>query len=169
MNCPRHPQPAAKKSSRSEVLESLMPLKKRGKYRYGDSQADIRAEVLRYSQTNGYLAHHFADATCKCGTNVFRLTLDDDQGAAVRICVGCMVEHPIGDSDEYLEDADLEECACPCSGEEFEITVGVSLYEDSQDVRWLYLGCRCPKCGLTAVYGDWKNEFVGYQELLARV
>ena len=40
-----------------------MALKKRGKYRYGDSQADIRAEVLRYSKTNAYLAHHFADAT----------------------------------------------------------------------------------------------------------
>jgi hypothetical protein len=44
-----------------------MALKKRGKCRYGDSQADIRTEVLRYSKANAYLAHHFADATCKCG------------------------------------------------------------------------------------------------------
>jgi hypothetical protein len=33
----------------------------------------------------------------------------------------------------------------------------------------LYLGCRCPACGLVAVYGDWKNEFNGYRELLAKV
>jgi hypothetical protein len=39
--------------------------------------------------------------------------------------------------------AELEKCACPCGGEEFEITIGVSLFEDSEDVRWLYLGCRC--------------------------
>jgi hypothetical protein len=146
-----------------------MVLKKRGKHRYGDSQADIRAELLRYSKTNAYLADHFADATCKCGAKHFRLALDDNEGAAVRICISCEDEHPIGDSDEYLEDAELEECSCPCGAEELEITVGVSLYQESDDVRWLYLGCRCPKCGLIAVYGDWKNEFNGYRALLARV
>ena len=146
-----------------------MALKKRGKYRYGDSQVDIRDELLRYSKKNGYVAEHFRDAVCVCGAKVFRLALDDDEGAAVRICTGCKTEHSIGDSGEYLEDAEPGECACPCGNEEFEITVGVSLYEASEDVRWLYLGCRCPKCGLAAVYGDWKNEFNGFQELLARV
>ena len=146
-----------------------MTVVKRGNHRYGDRQSDIRTELLRYSELNGYPTHHFADAKCKCDGQLFRLALDDTQGAAVRTCVGCKAEHPIGDSEEYLEEAELEECACPCGGEEFEITAGVSLYEDSQDVRWLYLGCRCPKCGLTAAYGDWKNEFNGYQALLARV
>jgi hypothetical protein len=146
-----------------------MALKKRGKYRYGDSQADIRQELLRYSKSNGYLTHHFAEARCRCGGASFRLALDDTAGAAVRTCSGCAAEHPIGDSNEYLEEATLEECACPCGGEEFEITVGVSLYDDSEDVRWLYVGCRCVLCALTAVYGDWKNEYNGYQELLARV
>ena len=146
-----------------------MALKKRGKFRYGDEQADIRAELIRYSKENGYLAQHFADAACKCGGKIFRLTLDDEEGAAVRICIACKIEHPIGDSEEYLKDAELGERACPCENEEFEITVGVSLYEGSEDVKWLYLGCRCPKCGLTGVYGDWKNEFEGYQKLLARI
>jgi len=146
-----------------------MALKKRGKYRYGDSQADIRDEVLRYSKKNGYQAQHFRDAVCTCGAKVFRLALDDDEGAAVRICTGCQVEHPIGDSSEFLDDAELGGCACPCGNEEFEITVGVSLYDGSEDVRWLYLGCRCPKCGLTSVYGDWKNEFEDYRKLLDRV
>lgn len=39
-----------------------MALRKRGKWRYGDSQADIRAEIIRYSKEVGYLAEHFADA-----------------------------------------------------------------------------------------------------------
>jgi hypothetical protein len=146
-----------------------MALKKRGKYWYGDAQADISAEILRYSKANAYVAQHFADATCTCGNKVFRLVLDDTEGAAVRFCVACDHEHPIGDSDEYLEDAELEDRECVCGKDEFEITVGVSLYTDSEDVRWLYLGCRCPGCGLTGVYGDWKNEFIGYRELLARV
>ena len=146
-----------------------MALRKRGKYRYGDGQADIRDEVLRYSRGVKYPAHHYADAVCKCGGRLFRLLLDDTQGAAVRACVACKNEHPVGDSDEYLEDTELNECACPCGNEAFEITVGVSLYRNSEDVRWLYVGCRCPECGLTAVYGDWKNEFPGYRDLLARV
>jgi hypothetical protein len=146
-----------------------MALKKRGKQRYGDSQVDIRDEILRYSQGNGYPAQHFADAICQCGGRLFGVLVDDDEGAAVRTCVACEHQHPIGDSEEYLENAELGECECPCGKETFEVTVGVSLYDKSEDVRWLYLGFRCPACGLTAVYGDWKNEFNGYQELLARV
>ncbi|OWK41612.1 hypothetical protein [Fimbriiglobus ruber] len=147
-----------------------MALRKRGQWWYGDSQADIRAEVARYSQLAGYLAEHFADAACPCGGRVFALLLDDEVGVASRVCAACDAEaHPIGDSSEYADEAEEEECACPCGEEAFEITVGVSLYPGSEDVRWLYLGCRCPKCGLTAVYGDWKNEFIGYRELLARV
>ena len=148
-----------------------MALRKRGKWRYGDSQADIRAEIVRYSKEVGYVAEHFADAVCgQCGGKVFALYLDDTAGVASRVCTVCDAEaHPIGDSAQYMEESEEEECACPCGEEAFEITVGVSLYADSEDVRWLYVGCRCPKCRLTAVYGDWKNEFNGYRELLALV
>lgn len=146
-----------------------MSVRKRGKYYYGESQADLRTEIGRYSETNAYVASHFADAVCACGARAFRLLLDDTEGAAVRRCVAYAAEHPIGDSGDYLDDAKLEECACRCGHEEFEVTVGVSLYEASEDVRWLCIGCRCTACQLVAVYGDWKNEFEGYQELLARV
>ena len=90
-----------------------MALEDRGKHRFGDCQADIREEIVRYSQDNAYVAQHFADAVCQCGGRVFHLLLDDNQGAAVRRCTSCAAEHPIGDSDEYLADAELEECACP--------------------------------------------------------
>ncbi len=145
-----------------------MAIVKRGKHWYGDSQADIRTELLRYSKRNTYVVHHFADAVCVCGGRTFRLFLDD-AGAAVRFCSACDDEHPIGDSAGYLADAELGECECPCGGGFFEITAGVSLYEGSEDVKWLYIGCRCPACGMTACYGDRKNEFVGYQELLKQV
>jgi hypothetical protein len=148
-----------------------MALRKRGKWRYGTSQADIRAEIIRYSKEVSYLAEHFADAVCsQCGGKVFALSLDDTAGVASRVCIVCDSEaHPIGDSADFIDESEQKECACPCGEEAFEITVGVSLYSDSEDVRWLYVGCRCPKCGLAAVYGDWKNEFNGYRELLARV
>src|SRR3954447_6630790 len=129
-----------------------MALRKRGKWWYGDSQADIRDELTRVGKLNEYVPSQFADARCGCGSRTFRLRLDENEGAAVRVCTKCEKEHPIGDSDEYLDGADLEECGCACGEEAFEITVGVSLYDGSDDVRWLYVGCRCPACGVTACY-----------------
>jgi hypothetical protein len=146
-----------------------MALRQRGKYRYGESQADIREELQRYSQGVTYLAHHFADARCQCGGKLFRLVLDDSEGAAVRTCAACRRQQPVGDSADYLHDAQLEQCTCPCGGEVFEVTAAVSLYRDSEDVKWFYIGCRCPECGLMACYGDWKNEYIDYHKLLAQV
>jgi Zn ribbon nucleic-acid-binding protein len=147
-----------------------MTLTKKGREKYyGDEQSDIREYLTEYSKANDYVASHFADAVCKCGGHEFRVPLNDEEGVATRICTSCGHEHPIGDSTDYMEDAELEECACPCGGEVFEVTVGVSLYQDSEDVRWLYVGLRCLKCKRTACYGHWKNEFIGYRELLQMV
>ena len=82
-----------------------MALKKRGKWRYGDSQADIRLEILRYSKGVRYLAEHFADAVCECGSKVFGVSLDANEGVASRVCVICNpAAHPIGDSAEYMDE-----------------------------------------------------------------
>lgn len=145
-----------------------MTLKKRGKHRYSDSAVDIAQEIRRYS-AHEYPAEHFAQARCaSCRGSTFTLSLDDNEGAAVRRCNACKEDHPIGDSDEFLDDAELEDCGCPCGKDDFEITIGVALYTDSEAVRWIYVGCRCVACGLTAVYGDWKNEHESYRELLAK-
>jgi hypothetical protein len=146
-----------------------MALRKKGEFFYGDAQSDIRDVLLDYSEANHYPATHFADATCACGGKLFKLNLDDEAGAAIRVCASCGDEHPIGDSEDYIDDTDLYECRCFCGSVIFEITVGVALYEDSEDVNWIYVGCRCPKCKLAGCYGDWKNEYPGYQELLSRI
>lgn len=143
-----------------------MTLHKRGKHWYGESQADIRGELIRYGKMDDEVPTQFKEVRCKCGGTTFRLAIDDNEGAAVRTCTRCEKEHPIGDSAEYLDDAELGECACDCGEERFEITVGVSLYEDSNDVRWVYIGCRCPACGLTSNYGDWASEYEDYEKYL---
>ena len=146
-----------------------MAIHKRGKWWYGDSQADITAELVRQGKINEDIPTRFADLKCQCGSTTFRLRLDDDQGAAIRTCTACGNDHPIGDSDQYIADAELEEAACVCGGENFEVTVGLALYDESDDVRWLYLGCRCPVCGLTGCYGDWTSEFPDYRDLMKRL
>jgi hypothetical protein len=145
-----------------------MALSKRGDCHYGSTSDDTRAFLADYS-ADGYPAQHFAECRCGCGGKQFRLALDETQGAAVRTCNACESAQPIADSAEYLEEASLEECACPCGAEAFELTIGVSLYADSRDVRWLFVGARCSRCGLIGCYGDWKNEYLGYEELLAHV
>ncbi|MBC8142933.1 MAG: hypothetical protein H7Y38_16030 [Armatimonadetes bacterium] len=146
-----------------------MAMRRRGKHFYADSTEDTPEVIRRYSKSNGYEATLFAVPVCSCGGRTFRLRLDEDAGVAVRTCANCESVHTMGDGDEYIADANLQECACLCGGEIFGLTVGVALYADSADVRWLYVGCHCPVCRLTAVYGDWKNEFIGYSALLARV
>ncbi len=146
-----------------------MSLHKKGKWWYGDDQSDIRDELVRYGKLNGYEPTQFADGVCHCGASAFQLTLDGDEGAAVRTCEQCQDEHLIGDSEEYLQNANLEECDCHRGEAIFEITAGVSLYDNSEDVRWIYIGCRCVLCGLTGCHGDWKNEFMDYKKLLAKI
>lgn len=140
---------------------------KRGKHYFGEDQADLRSEIESYAKT--YPATQFAETICACGGRAFRVAVDDEEGAAVRTCDTCEQAHPIGDSADYLKDASLDECECPCKRDLFEVTVGVALYPESVAVKWLYLGLRCTSCGLLAVYGDWKNEFDDYHELLANV
>ena len=146
-----------------------MTLRRKAEYGYGDSQEDIRTLLTDYSNRNAYPADHYADALCTCGNTTFRLFLDEEVGAAVRLCARCGVQHPMGDSADYLEEARLGEAECICGSNIFEITVGVALYSGSEDVKWLYLGCRCIQCSLVACYGDWKNEYIGYQELLGAI
>jgi len=146
-----------------------MTLWKKGKHFYGDNHADIQTVITAYSRANAYLATHFRDVSCACGADQFQLLVDDNEGVGLRTCTACGLQHPIGDSQDYLESADLEECACPCGNSAFQLAAGVALYADSQDVRWLYLGCRCPQCSLVAVYADWKNEYPNYQEFLDRI
>jgi hypothetical protein len=100
---------------------------------------------------------------------VFRLALDEDAGVAVRTCCSCGTEHGLGDSNEYRDEASLQACTCICGNDGFEITVGVGLYYGSGEVSRLYVGCRCPTCGLAGCYGEWRNDYPSYQDLLARV
>jgi hypothetical protein len=163
---------SGRKKAHVEIKSTRARRKKETVKRVKTSTAmrSIQDELLRYSAANGYRADYFADAVCcECEGKTFLLLIDDAVGAAVRRCVSCNEDHPICDSEAVVASAELEECSCPCENETFEIVVGVSLYRESEDVRWLYLGCRCISCGLIATYGDWKNEFIGFQKLLMLV
>lgn len=134
-----------------------MALKKKGRHSYGESRADLHTFLQGYSAANGYAAERMEDLRCGCGAEQLNLLLDDEEGAAVQSCPSCQQQAPLGDSAEFLAEANLGECECPCGGSRFEVTTGVAFYRGSTDVRWFYVGCRCPACGLVGCYGDWKT------------
>ena len=49
------------------------------------------------------------------------------------------------------------------------LAVGFAFYQDSEDVRWLYIGLRCVACGELGVYGDWKIDYAPSKKLLDQV
>ncbi len=144
----------------------------RGEYWYGDDHADLRAELVRYSAANGYPASDFVDLKCACGGEFFHLLTDEDEGVGIRICADCEAEHVMGDSANSLDEAEPQHNECLCGEEVFQLTVGVNRYRVTEetltdDVRWLYIGCRCIQCGLVGCYADWKNEAQDYRQLLS--
>lgn len=145
-----------------------MALSQQGEYWYGSDNADLQAEIVRYSRENGHEAVKFATAACACGSHTFHLESDENEGAACRICTACGDVVAMGDSAEFLEAADFEDHACLCDGEAFHIVSGVALYPESNHVRWYYIGCRCPACNLVGVFAEWKCEAGDADIFLAR-
>ena len=133
--------------------------------------APLKSQIIEYSTKNAYVAEHFAAPICaECGCDIFVVVMNENEGVAARICTSCNSEHGIGDSDDFIDNVeDVYPVECTCGANQFRIMAGVALYAGSEDVRWFYLGCECLACGLSGVYGDWKNEFHGYRELLDRV
>jgi hypothetical protein len=151
-------------------------IRKRGTFWYGDTAADIR-EVLTRDRGTVHPISVFADAVCDCGGREFSLQVDEEHGEAAWFCKACNAQYLFHDRDidGYYEGdpkADTECCNCPCTergGSHFEVTVGASLYDDSEDVRRVYIGCRCVACGLTACYADWNRVDIPYPKLFAHV
>jgi hypothetical protein len=151
-------------------------IRKRGKHWYGETIADIREVLSRYGGKVDPLSV-FADATCDCGGRVFSLQVSEEYGEAAWFCKLCHAQYLFHDRNinGYYEGhpkADTECCGCPCTkrgASYFEITVGASLYDDSEDVRWLYIGCRCVARGLTACYADWNRVDIPCPKLFAHM
>jgi hypothetical protein len=122
-----------------------MVITKRGKRYYGDTRSDIRQELARYAELNGYPAHHFAGAACACGAHQFLLALDEHEGAAVRTRAGCAKTQPTGNSAESMQGTSLEECGCPCGSTTFDLTVAVSC--TTRVTRTLFFGPPIPTTG----------------------
>ena len=146
-----------------------MSINTSGKWWVGSEPADIRGFLEAYA-TKGYEVHDFRLTKCHCGADSFHLLADDNEGAAKRVCSKCADEHFMCDSEEYWEEAEPEHWECvECASETTNIGVGFSLYDDDREIRWLYVGCRCAKCGVLGCFAGWKVAYSPSRQLLDKV
>lgn len=131
----------------------------------------LKTQIVEYSKKNTYVAEHFAESKCaQCHGDTFTIVMNENEGVAARICISCDSEHSIADSNDLIHDVEaVYPIECSCGENEFRVLAGIALQKNSENVRWFYLGCECVACGLSGVYGDWKNEFKGYRKLLFKV
>ncbi|SAI68049.1 Uncharacterised protein [Bordetella ansorpii] len=147
-----------------------MTLQQRDGYSYGTTRDDLRWVISDFAEDNGYAADQCASSTCACGQQVFLLETNEAEGVAQRTCCACGAIHLMGDSAEYAGDhVPLDSHVCICEQGRFEIESAVALYSESNDVRWLYIGCRCSDCSLVGVFASWKCEGGDADAFLANV
>jgi hypothetical protein len=116
-----------------------------GKWWVGSKPNDIGEFLQAYRSEDGYRTEAFR----MCSSIEFVLEADDNEGTARRTCSKCKAEHFICDSEEHWEDAEPEKWRCvECNSKVTNIGVGFVLYPEDQEVKWLYVGCRCVKCGV---------------------
>jgi len=149
----------------------------------GTDATDIE-EFLAAFSAGGYRVAHVAPSRCQtCQGSTFALRVDDDAGYADRRCLTCNAVALMLDSEDSVEDAIPEECACPCGGEEFELAVGFAMVDVevasstaphdgsgvvTREVKWVSVGARCLSDGVLGVYTDWKIDYAPTAYLLDR-
>lgn len=140
-----------------------------GQWWKGTDPTDIQVYLEVFTEDEEP-TEQYRQATCQCGSDVFRLEADRRHGVAKRICTQCSAVHFICDSEELWGKADPKPYECiACGAEEANVGAAFCLVEDEDDVRWIYLGTRCVKCGTIACYVDWKIPHVPPFELIDRV
>lgn len=137
-----------------------------GKWWTGSTAADIDEYLQAFSREQGAPVGRVTHSVCNaCQGDVFDLRVDDEEGCAERTCSSCGQVTLMLDSAEYVEDANLQDCACPCGGESFNLAIGY-LLRDNGDVRWVYIGVRCVADGVLGCYADWKIDYGPSDHLL---
>jgi hypothetical protein len=153
----------------SHLLKKLMPkIDKSGKW-WTSQQPDAIGDFLKAYATDGYNVDEFRLAKCTCSSIIFRLEADDNEGVAKRTCTQCKKEHYICDSEEYYKDAEPEKLSCiECKSDEVNVGAGFSLYDDGE-IRWIYIGYRCNRCGILGCFAGWKIGYAPSKHLLKEV
>jgi DNA-directed RNA polymerase subunit RPC12/RpoP len=138
-----------------------------GKWWRGATFDDIAEYVHEYT-ADGYSADQIRESICAtCGSKVFGLRGDQDEGAVRRTCRDCGRKAFIADSEESWPHASVRTCRCPCGGLDYNVAIGFAL-RDSGEVRWVTVALRCTACGILGSFADWGIDYTPSTQLLDR-
>ncbi len=142
-----------------------MAIDKSGEFWKGNSIEDIKEYLIAYSEDQ-YPVKKVVISKCdKCNCEEFLLEYDQDEGVVKAVCNSCETVKYIADSKEYFEEAEPEEYEClECKTNYANVAVGLA-YRENGDVKWVYVGIRCPKCGMLGSINDWKINYGPTKEL----
>jgi len=136
-----------------------MALRKKGEHYYGDSQHDLTLEIKRFAECNNYPADEISEVKCaNCKQQLFMLFSDTDESGALCKCKNCSEKIFIRDSQDFINLEELDNHECVCGNTDFTVNVGLSFYQGVKDVRWVYTGGYCAKCGMVGIYIDWNER-----------
>ena len=130
-----------------------MAIDKSGRWWVGSTPTDLKEYLSEY-MAQGYGLSEFRLCQCVCGSAVFRLHADDENGVARRTCIHCKQKHYIADSEEFWEEGKPKLWKCAgCNTKEANVGVGYSLRGQEQEIYWIDIGVRCNQCG--TLVEDW--------------
>ena len=133
------------------------------KYWTGDSPADIDEWLVEYTENPDLKVR---PVICRlCGSDVFRIRCDQDEGAMQVICGSCGAKKILLDGEEIWEDCSPRARRCRVCKENLNnVRVGFD-YRENGDVKWVYIGNRCTSCGTLGSYVDWSIDYGPTDEL----
>ncbi len=140
-----------------------------GKWWTGSEPVDVIAYLDAYS-SQSYEIGPKGLAVCRCGSQVFQLFADSEEGAAKRVCAQCNETTFIADSEENWPNASPARWTCvECRSDLCNVGVGFAtrgarfwlpaLFGAKPHVRWVYVGCRCTKCHVLGCVAEWKIDY----------
>ena len=136
-----------------------MTIDKSGKWWKGSSPEDLN-DYLKEFSGDSYPIDRFALLHCQCDSTMFAIEIDEDEECGKGICSTCGESNFIADSQENWGTVAPRKYECiECHSKEANIGLGFALTEDHEAVKWIFLGCRCAKCGVLGCMIDWKISY----------
>ena len=130
---------------------------------HGDCAEDIIEYLDEYSENE---IDKTVIVKCdQCGSLDFACSIDDEEGAIEVACAACGKKRMLLDSADYWEDSDPKNAKCPlCKNKLYNVAVGF-VHREDREVKWVYIGNRCNKCGLLGSPGDWEVNYAPTDEM----
>lgn len=142
-----------------------MSIDKSAEWWKGNGIEDIKEYLISYSEDSYPIQKVIISKCNKCDSVEFLVEFDGNEGATRIICTSCKEVKYLADSKEYWEDVELEKYKCiECKSTHANVGTGFT-YREGGDIKWVYIGVRCAKCGILGSVADWKIDYGPTTEL----